>query len=490
MKMLHGIFALAAFASAVFFSCSLETKDNNAYAGASSADDSSSSYADDSSSSDDPGISSNSGNANSSSSFQDGISSPSARSSSSSARSSSSAGSNACAYQTSWCGGAAFNAVVTTSQNNAQGEGSVCIFATAITKLGNEYGGDGIRVNGTKLAGANGNDVGGRCGNTDWGQQACEAALANVAKADGGYYIYVQNGGYQDFTTTGGTPSCYGSGVSSASNQQRSSSSGASSSSRASSSSVSSGGSSNSVNYPPLTEGASGVHKGYATRYWDACKASCSWSGKSQALGSNTRCMACEINGTSEIAAKDENMSSCDGGNSYTCFNQVPWSVSNTLSYGFAATPGGGNDCGKCYQLQFTGRCDEKYGGQQCSSVSGKTMIVISSNTGYDVEGGQFDVMIPGGGVGAFDAFSNQLRSLGVNNLDFGAQYGGFLTGCNYSASCVKQRCDSHFGNIPLLKSGCYWFVDWLGAANNPSVLYKEVQCPQELIDKYKATKL
>ena len=33
----------------------------------------------------------------------------------------------------------------------------------------------------------------------------------------------------------------------------------------------------------------------------------------------------------------------------------------------------------------------------------GKHLIVMSNNVGYDVAGGQFDVMIPGGGFGIFD---------------------------------------------------------------------------------------
>ena len=45
--------------------------------------------------------------------------------------------------------------------------------------------------------------------------------------------------------------------------------------------------------------------------------------------------------------------------------------------------------------------------------------------TNYDVNHGQFDIMIPGGGPGAFNGCSQ----MGISCA--GAQYGGFLTECN-----------------------------------------------------------
>jgi hypothetical protein len=244
-------------------------------------------------------------------------------------------------------------------------------------------------------------------------------------------------------------------------------------------------------------KGQAGVSEGYATRYWDACKAHCSWE-KSwgnpipQALGSNTRCKNCSRDGVTEIAANDNSsISSCDNGNAYTCYDQIPYVVNNNLAYAFAATPGDGNDCGKCFQLQFTGT--GKYSNDPNHvTIQGKTLIVISSNIGHDVSGGQFDLMIPGGGVGASDPFSSQI---GVSKAQLGEQYGGLLTDCeranNYDAtkykSCLIGKCNL-FTNATL-KEGCLWLANWMEAANNPNVLYKQVTCPQYLIDKYKATK-
>lgn len=117
-------------------------------------------------------------------------------------------------------------------------------------------------------------------------------------------------------------------------------------------------------------------------------------------------------------------------------------------------------------------------------------MVVQAINVGYDVGGGQFDLLVPGGGVGAFNACSSQW---GVSNSELGAQYGGFLAACKqqlgYNASlssyksCVAQKCTSVFQARGLtdLAAGCSWFVDWFQTADNPSLRYKEVACPAAL---------
>ena len=148
-------------------------------------------------------------------------------------------GAATCAYNPSWCNGIAFDQVVKTSQNGDQ-NGPRCVFATVINTMGNENGqGGGLLVNGIKLRGSGNSDVGGRCGNTGWGQRSCADALANdnVQKADGGYYIYIPSWA-GDFNTTGGTPTCGGGTTPSSS----SSSAPSSSSSAPSSSSVGGGG--------------------------------------------------------------------------------------------------------------------------------------------------------------------------------------------------------------------------------------------------------
>jgi hypothetical protein len=241
------------------------------------------------------------------------------------------------------------------------------------------------------------------------------------------------------------------------------------------------------VNYPALTTGS----KGWTSRYWDGCKQSCSWGGKQQysPLTSSDRCRACSSNGTSEIRANDAEKSSCDEGSSYTCFDFTPCKVNDNLAYAFAASPT--DLCGKCFQIQFDGGFQHGSANATHAAIKGKTLIVMTSNMGGDVSQGQFDILVPGGGVGQFNAFSSQI-GVSVNSL--GEQYGGLLSACekenNYNssqyASCLTTKCNV-FTNATL-KAGCLFYVDWFKAANNPTMIYKEVACPQYLLDKYKAT--
>jgi len=231
---------------------------------------------------------------------------------------------------------------------------------------------------------------------------------------------------------------------------------------------------------------------GWVSRYWDGCKQSCSWGGKTQypPLASSDRCRACQIDGHSEIAATDNNKSSCtSGGNSYTCFDFTPHKVNDNLAYAFAAAPT--DQCGKCFELQFDG--GSKYpANANHLKIKGKTLIVMTSNKGGDVSQGQFDVLIPGGGVGQYNAFSSQI-SVSTNQL--GDQYGGLLSACekesNYNAStykqCLTNKCISVFTDATL-REGCIFLADWFEAAGNPTMLYKEVECPEYLINRYKAT--
>ncbi len=277
--------------------------------------------------------------------------------------------------------------------------------------------------------------------------------------------------------------------------------------------------------YPTLAEGQSGVQKGWNSRYWDGCRAHCTlpqnaWVGTSYDPSTENLpgaafdmiCKACNKD-NNEVAAyfwyNDwqkwfSNNSSCEQGgpipgeNIYTCWDMAPVAVNDTLAYAFAATPGTGDQCGKCFQIQFTGEWrdvpDKPLPTHQ--ALKGKTMIVMSSNIGHDVSGGQFDVLIPGGGVGAFNSFSDQL---GMSAEALGSRMGGLLTDCDneitgWSATldqwqtCLRNKCNTTFGNkSKILLEGCLWQADWYMAANNPSVLYKEVECPQYLIDKYRS---
>lgn len=227
---------------------------------------------------------------------------------------------------------------------------------------------------------------------------------------------------------------------------------------------------------PTVARLGSDAQTGYATRYWDCCKPHCAWPGNA----SSPMRMCTEQN---QSLSDSGAASSCDGGPAYTCWDMAPWAVSDTLAYGFAATPGGGSDCGKCYQLDFTGESKDNAADDGAKAIAQKSMIVQATNKGYDVAGGQFDLLIPGGGVGAFNGCSKQW---GVDNSQLGAQYGGFALSCNYDKECTRKKCESVFGasNMEPLKKGCLFYVDWLETADNPRVRYKQVTCPAALSAK------
>lgn len=96
-------------------------------------------------------------------------------------------------------------------------------------------------------------------------------------------------------------------------------------------------------------------------------------------------------------------------------------------------------------------------------------MIVQATNTGDDVGEGQFDLAIPGGGVGQFNACTKQW---GAPASGWGAQYGGLSSDtCNELPSALQDGCEFRFG-------------DWFEGADNPDVDWKKVSCPKEITDK------
>ena len=208
---------------------------------------------------------------------------------------------------------------------------------------------------------------------------------------------------------------------------------------------------------PPVTGGQSG----WASRYWDCCKTSCGWS--------QTTC------GSDGTSSGNGSGSACTGGQAYMCYGFAPWAVSDTLSYGFVAAGGQNYSCGKCYQFTFNGQGDAN-----TASLNGKSMIVQVVNTGNDVDPTQFDLAIPGGGVGVYNACSNQWGK----SFDLGAQYGGFATECKNDPTCIKNKCDTIFAGKPDLQAGCSWYLGWYGGADNPKLSYKEIACPQAIKDK------
>jgi hypothetical protein len=231
-----------------------------------------------------------------------------------------------------------------------------------------------------------------------------------------------------------------------------------------------------------LNAGAGG-QQGFATRYWDCCMPHCAWPEHGGAA------KTCDAKGKTPIG--NTSGSICSGGQGTTCTSQIPIIVSDKLAYAFAATPGNDATCGKCFALTFTGtgKYETKANHQ---ALKGKTLVVMASNIGYDVQGGQFDIMIPGGGFGAFNGCSQ----MGWNIPQNTTTYGGLLSDCEkevgYNGNlltlrkeCLTKKCNSAFANDAEAKEGCLFLATWMEAAGNPNHTYKEVPCPQALKSKF-----
>jgi hypothetical protein len=230
--------------------------------------------------------------------------------------------------------------------------------------------------------------------------------------------------------------------------------------------------------------------QGWTSRYWDCCKPHCGWSGNVSSGPALSSCNAQNQSYGSNYGVQ----SACANGSAYMCYGLTPWAVSSSLAYGYAATPTGTNSCGKCYELQFTGQGQHSANDPGSVALKGKTMIVQSINVGGDVAQGQFDIQVPGGGVGQFNACSSQW---GVSSSDLGDQYGGMLAVCrrqlNYSGTlqqtqdCLRQKCNGVFTDakgLGALRQACLFYADWMMAADNPKMVYKEVTCPAALVNK------
>lgn len=267
--------------------------------------------------------------------------------------------------------------------------------------------------------------------------------------------------------------------------EKPSSSSVKSSSSAKSSSSVQSSSSKPTGGCPTIKTKGGSKGSGWATRYWDCCKPHCSWP--EHAHGNYAK--QCTNKGKSESTDWGGG-SVCSGGGLMTCTSQIPFTVDGCDDYGFAfaAVPASnGGDCGKCFQLTFTGEGHYNSTNANTKAIKGKKLIIMTTNIGGDVQQGQFDIMIPGGGVGQFNGCS----SMGWG--DQGEQYGGLLSKCevesNYQASamqrCLQKKCESVFSNDAEAKKGCLFLAEWMHAAGNPEHNYEEVECPDVLKQRY-----
>ncbi|KAG5878792.1 hypothetical protein JTB14_026056 [Gonioctena quinquepunctata] len=143
----------------------------------------------------------------------------------------------------------------------------------------------------------------------------------------------------------------------------------------------------------PIEGGRSG--DGITTRYWDCCAPSCAWDGIIHTKDGKP-VQTCKIDGITNSSVAENAKTGCeDGGVAYMCSNQVAWVVNSTLAYGFsAASFTGGVDtaqCCICMLLSFKGQ------------LAGKKFLVQITNTGSPLAVNQFDLAMPGGGVGIFE---------------------------------------------------------------------------------------
>lgn len=216
------------------------------------------------------------------------------------------------------------------------------------------------------------------------------------------------------------------------------------------------------VTVPRLTNG----QPGKTTRYWDCCKPSCGWSANAQSGGKSNPANSCGQDGVT-ILDKDAKNKCWDNGPAFQCYSGAPWEVSPTLAYGYAAFNGG--QCGKCYQLDFSG------------DLNGKTMIVQAVNIGTLDATAHFDLLIPGGGVGAAGEGACKAQ---WNNANLGATNGGFRATCGTDANCIKNMCQAAFGSNTLMMDSCTWYTGWFKSADNPNMVYAEVPCPAEITNR------
>lgn len=268
------------------------------------------------------------------------------------------------------------------------------------------------------------------------------------------------------------------------SSSAKSSSSSAKSSSSSEQKSSSSKGGSNDPEASKYENAGKGGQQGWATRYWDCCMPSCGWNENS---GGNPT-MYCDAKGKNRV---EGGQNICAGGQNTTCTSQIPIIASDKVAYAFAAThANSGGKCGKCFALTFTGsgKYESKANHQ---ALAGKTLVVMASNIGGDVDGNQFDIMIPGGGLGIF---KNGCSQMGWGNQ--GNEYGGLLSDCenevgydgdllNKRKECLSRKCNEVFKNDEQAKEGCMFLATWMEAAGNPNFESKEVECPQALKAKW-----
>ncbi|XP_057655343.1 endoglucanase-like [Diorhabda carinulata] len=199
---------------------------------------------------------------------------------------------------------------------------------------------------------------------------------------------------------------------------------------------------------------------GTTTRYWDCCKPTCAWPGN---VNYQTPVKSCKNNG---VDAQDpEIQSGCvENGAAYVCNDQSQQAINSSLALGFVAAKfinTNRNMCCSCVKFTFTPQ-----------ELAGKQMILQVTNTGNDdpdAQHNEFDIAMPGSGVGYYTQGCSSQWNVDVSN--WGDQYGGV-------------HSESECYNLPqALWEGCKFRFEWMLGYSNPDVVFEEVQCPQQLLD-------
>ncbi|KAK0529026.1 hypothetical protein OC835_004463 [Tilletia horrida] len=199
---------------------------------------------------------------------------------------------------------------------------------------------------------------------------------------------------------------------------------------------------------------ASQAPAGFITTYWDCCKPSAAWPG---AAFVSAPAWSCAKDGVTRLADFNA-QSACGGGPAYSCAFYQPFSQ-NGVGYAFSARTCNGHVDPRtylcaCYQIKIKERPEA-------------TLITQVINEGCGLADSQFDIQVPGGGVGDFNACTPQYNSPPDG---WGIRYGGLQV----VSSCSQLP--------PELQPGCEWrfsFFPPSGAITISS--YERVQCPSAL---------
>ncbi|KAE8219064.1 hypothetical protein CF319_g7173 [Tilletia indica] len=194
---------------------------------------------------------------------------------------------------------------------------------------------------------------------------------------------------------------------------------------------------------------------GPLTMYWDCCKPSAAWQNAADVWAP---AWSCARDGVTRL--RDFNAQSvCGGGPAYTCTNYQPFSIGH-VGYVFSARSSNGHAntrdylCG-CYRITT-------------NEQPGLVLITQVLNEGGGLSDGQFDLQVPGGGVGDFNGCVAEYNSPPDG---WGQRNGGIKT----VNECAQLPASLH--------PGCFWrfktFDSRKGLQTTKSV--DRVKCPRAL---------